>query len=173
MDKMVMGLDEAIRADADAFYGTRAELSRRVCGSAQALQHKLAGFKGQFLRPDELVDLQLHSGSRAVVSTMAAMLGGVYLQLPPIDVEIGGEELEQQLMLVTVRLGELFAEMTAAQADGVIDGMERAALDRRFRALREAIGTWLCLAYRLYRPPLVAGRIEPADGGAADFAARA
>ena len=69
MDNLIfLDLDEAIRADVAQFAGTRDELSRRVCGSAQALRHKLAGFKGQFLRPDELIDLMLHSGGRHTVA---------------------------------------------------------------------------------------------------------
>ena len=83
MDNLIfLDLDEAIRADVARFGGTRDELSRRVCGSAQALRHKLAGFKGQFLRPDELIDLMLHSGGRHTVASMAAAVGGVFLMLP-------------------------------------------------------------------------------------------
>lgn len=151
MDNLIfLDLDEAIRADVARFAGTRDELSRRVCGSAQALRHKLAGFKGQFLRPDELIDLMLHSGGRHTVASMAAAVGGVFLMLPEVNADIDRAELEQKMAAVAVRLGALFAQMTQATADGQIDAGERLALDARAHDLQAAVQEWLLLSYRLY-----------------------
>lgn len=146
-----LDLDDAIRADVAAFSGTKSELSRRVCGSSQALSHKMAGFKNQFLRPEELIDLQLHSDSRNTITAMAHALGGVYLQLPPLNPDLDNAELELKLMAVSVRMGKLFSQMTQAQADGVIDENERRLLNQRAHDLQTAVQEWLVLSFYLYR----------------------
>lgn len=146
-------LDQAIRNDVNAYAGTQSDLSRRICGSAQALSHKLAGFKGQFLRPQELVDLQLNTGSRNVMHAMSGMLGGVYIQLPDIliDDAISKADLEKKVMELTQRLAALFAAMQAATADGVIDDDEQKRLNAIAHEFETAIQEWLILNYRLHR----------------------
>lgn len=149
----ILGIDEAIGADVRAYAGSGEELSRRVFGSPSALRHKLARYKGQYFKPEDLVMLMLITGSRETVKAIAHNLDGVFLQLPPIDADIGQEELEQQCMALTMRLGELFAEMTKSLEDGVIEGHERLALEAKAHEVRAAISSWLQLSYRVYEEP--------------------
>lgn len=147
-------LDQAIRNDVNAYAGTQSDLSRKICGSSQALSHKLAGFKNQFLRPQELVDLQLNSGSRNTMHAMAGLLGGVYLQLPDviIDDEISRADLEKKVMELTLKLAALFAEMQDATADGVIDADEQKRLNARAHEFETTMQEWLILNYKLHQP---------------------
>jgi len=145
-----MSLNDAIRSDVEQWPGTQESLSRDVCGSAQGLRHKLAGYKGSTLRPEELVMIQLMTGGRHFVTAMARELGGVYLQLPPLSEELDNGDLLAECHAVSLRLAELFGELASATADGVIKPDERARCDARAHALREQVMRYLALSYRVY-----------------------
>lgn len=146
-----MSLNDAIRNDVEQWPGTQESLSRDVCGSAQGLRHKLAGYKGSTLRPEELVMIQLMTGGRHFVTAMARELGGVYLQLPPLSDELDNGDLVAECQAVSMKLAELFAELAGSIAnDGVIDAGERARCNDRAHALREQVMRYLSLSYRVY-----------------------
>ncbi|BAK75408.1 hypothetical protein NH8B_0573 [Pseudogulbenkiania sp. NH8B] len=153
-----MSLNDAIRSDVEQWPGTQESLSRDVCGSAQGLRHKLAGYKGSTLRPEELVMIQLMTGGRHFVTAMARELGGVYLQLPPLGDELDNGDLLAECQEITARLSELFAELAKSIAnDGVIDAGERGRCDARAHALREQVVRYLALSYRVYGDELAKG----------------
>lgn len=145
-----MSLEDAIAADARAFEGSQEELSRRACGSATGLRYKLAHYKGMHFRPDELVMIQLLTGGRATIGAMAAELGGVYLQLPPVCETLDNGDLEEELGLVQERLADLLREMREAKQDGEIDRNERRQLDRRGHEVNAQVMRYLALSYRVY-----------------------
>lgn len=145
-----MSLNDAIRNDVEQWPGTQESLSRDVCGSAQGLRHKLAGYKGSTLRPEELVMIQLMTGGRHFVTAMARELGGVYLQLPPVAEELDNADLLAECQAVSLKLAELFAELAKSASDGVIDAGERDRCDARAHALREQVMRYLALSYRVY-----------------------
>lgn len=148
-----MSLQDAIRADVDQWAGRQEELSRMVCGSAQGLRHKLVEFKGSKFSPEELLMLQLASGGRHTVTAMARELGGMYLQLPPVDEEMDPTDLVRECQAVTQRQADLFAEIAESIArDGQITADERKAIEAREHALREQVARYLQLSFRLYAP---------------------
>ncbi|GAB2885285.1 hypothetical protein GCM10027202_12360 [Microvirgula curvata] len=148
-----MGLQDAIRADADSWPGLQEELSRTVCGSAQGLRHKLVGYKGAKFSPEELAMLMLATGSRHTVTALARELGGVFLQLPPLTSGVDLSTLEAECQAVTMRLADMFAEIHQAVAnDGQIDGDERKRIEASSHALREQVLRYLTLSFRLYAP---------------------
>lgn len=118
MQNLNVLLTSAIKADAAAFSGRQTDLSRAVCGSNQGLRHKIANFRGQALRPEELVVLQQASGGRHTVQEMARLLGGVFVPLPtPAQTRDGG------VMLVMIALADLCRAMLAVQ-QGAMTGAE-------------------------------------------------
>lgn len=143
-------LQDAIGADVRAYAGSQEELSRRVCGSATGLRYKLAHYKQMHFRPEELVMLQLLTGSCATISAMAAELGGVFLQLPPVDETLDNGDLEDELGKVQERLADLLREMREAKQDGEIDRSERRKLDRRGHEVNAQLMRYLALSYRVY-----------------------
>nr|WP_294864369.1 phage regulatory CII family protein [uncultured Pseudogulbenkiania sp.] len=146
-----MSLNDAIRSDVEQWPGTQESLSRDVCGSAQGLRHKLAGYKGSTLRPEELVMIQLMTGGRHFVTAMARELGGMYLQLPSVAEDLDNGDLVAECQAVSMKLAELFSELAGSIAnDGVIDAGERVRCNERAHALREQVMRYLALSYRVY-----------------------
>lgn len=144
------GLQDAIGSDVRAYAGSQEELSRRVCGSATGLRYKLAHYKQMHFRPEELVMLQLLAGSRHTVGAMAAELGGVFLQLPPVDETLANGDLESELSAVQERLADLLREMREAKRDGEIDSGERRRLDARGHEVIAQLTRYLALSYQVY-----------------------
>jgi len=151
-----MSLIDALGADARQYSGTQEELSRRACGSATGLRYKLAGVRGMYFHPEEVVMVQLLSGGRNTINAMAAELGGVYLQLPDVDAVLDGSDLEEEVERLQETIGELFREMREAKRDKVIDPEEKRALDRRGHHVVTQIKRYLALSYRIYGADLEA-----------------
>ncbi|ERE07201.1 phage regulatory CII family protein [Pseudogulbenkiania ferrooxidans] len=144
-------LDDAIREDVARWPHSQESLSRVVCGSAQGLRHKLVHFKGQHLRPEELVMLQLSSGGRHTVSAMARELGGAFLMLPPTEVCLDNQDLLVEANKIHAALGTLLTQMNEfIQNDGQIDEGEKAKLDAQGHAAYVQILRFLSLTYRVY-----------------------
>ena len=149
---MDLSIDEAIFKDIAAFSGSEAELSVRVCGSKQGLSHKKAQVRKTHFKPQELIDLMLNSGSRHIMHTMAAILGGVFLELPEneLDIPQNQEDLQKRMMEVMGRLGDLCDCMRKAQEDKVIDQWERKDILMFEQQVRTAMTEWILMSFRAY-----------------------
>lgn len=149
---MDLSIDEAIFKDIAAFSGTEAELSVRVCGSKQALSHKKAHVRNTSFTPNELIALMLNTGSRHIMHTMAALLGGVFLELPENELRIpqNQEDLQKRMMEVMGRLGDLCDCMREAQKDNVIDQVARRELLNLEHSVRTAMAEWIQLSFLMY-----------------------
>ena len=149
---MDLSIDEAIFKDIAAFAGTEAELSVRVCGSKQGLSHKKAHVRKTHFTPQELIALMLNSGSRHIMHTMAAILGGVFLELPDneLDIPQNQEDLQKRMMEMMGRLGDLCDCMRKAQEDNVIDQIERKELLNLEHSVRTAMAEWIQLSFLMY-----------------------
>ncbi|MGC0151024.1 phage regulatory CII family protein [Chromobacterium vaccinii] len=160
-------MENAIRRDAGMWSGSLEELGRLVCGSTQGLKHKLAHFRGQYLRPEELVTLQLATGGRNAVSEMARQLGGVFLMMPPAAIELDNQDLLLQVNHMHAELGRLLESMNEyVRNDGVIDGAEKQTLDRQGHEVHVQILKFLALTYRVYGTAEVVDEVN-ADRGIA------
>ncbi|OHX10485.1 hypothetical protein BI347_22170 [Chromobacterium sphagni] len=160
-------MDAALQKDAEQWRSGHEELSRAVCGSGQGLRHKLSHFKGQFLRPHEIMLLQLATGGRHFVSELARQLGGVFLMMPPAAVELDNQDLLLQVNHMHAELGRLLESMNEfVRNDGVIDGNEKWALDQQGHEVYAQILRFLSLTYRVYGTPEVVDEVNAEHGEA-------
>ncbi|WP_158677685.1 phage regulatory CII family protein [Chromobacterium vaccinii] len=160
-------MENAIRRDAGMWNGSLEDLGQLVCGSRQGLKHKLQHFRGQYLRPEELVTLQQATGGRHVVSEMARQLGGVFLMMPPPAVDLDNQDLLLQVNHMHAELGRLLETMNEfVRNDGVIDGNEKWALDQQGHEVYAQILRFLALTYRVYGTPEVVDEVNAEHGEA-------
>lgn len=148
-----MSLTDALHADCKRWPGTQESLSRDVCGSAQGLRHKIAGYKGSVLGLHEALTVMQLTGGRATVCEFARELGGVFVQLPQVDVVLDNTDLMSASHEVTVALGALFAEMQQALVDERIESHEREQLERLAHRINEKVVQWLQLSLRVFAVP--------------------
>lgn len=146
-----VGLSDAGRADATAFPGGIEALSRLVYNAPRTLSHKLAGVNGAELGIEAATVMQQLTGTRHIVSAMAAELGGVFVQLPDVPALEDNEDLMISFMKASQRLGDLARKVSESLADdGVVDVHERAKLLRSAHELQTDVLHYLTQLDRVY-----------------------
>ena len=144
-----MSIYDAVRADCRMWKGTQESLSRDVCGSAQGLRHKLAGYKGSILSVEDAQSVMLLTGGRHTITEMARELGGMYLQL--VSEEVDNADLISECYKIQQRMADLFDALSKSVGnDGVIDELEQHQIDDKACELREQVMQYLVLNYRVF-----------------------
>ncbi len=146
---MDLTLEEALAKDIAAFAGTKGELSVRVCGSKQGLAHKQAHFRGSYFSAEEVVNIQMNSGSRHSMHAQAQLLGGVFLDLPSCELPFpeDRESLMKRMRQIHIEMGQLFDCVDEATEDGRIDAREMVLIDAYEQKLITAVAGYKQLLY--------------------------
>lgn len=117
--------------------------------SPSALQNRVYEVKGQAVSTEHALAMQALSGTTYFAEAVAELSGGSFFAHPEIA-ELDNEELLakfQQLLEDFGRLGRAHREATA---DGVVDELERASLERIAANMHRRIQELLALTWRIY-----------------------
>lgn len=144
---------DALHADCKRWPGTQESLSRDVCGSAQALRHKLSGYKGSVLSVHDALTVMQLTGGRETIQAMARELGGVYIQLPQMDAIVDNTDLLSAGRDITVAMGDFFAAEQTALADERLDVGEQKILQRKVHKVTQRLVRYLALVVRVFGVP--------------------
>lgn len=106
----------------------------------------MVGYKNSFLRPEELIQLQLISGGRNTIQEMARLLGGVFVWLPTPDMPLHNLP-DDALMDMTATLSILFAEVQNAKSDGKICFNDKCLIEKRVNEFIATILVWIQILF--------------------------
>lgn len=158
---MPNSLTEAIREDVGRWPGTQASLSVDVFGADQTLRHKLVGYKGSVLGLEDVMSIMQLTGGRATIHEQARMLGGVYLQLPPMPEHVENADLQGECHRLFAALTDVLVEVTTALAnDGKIDSKERRRIERKRHVACTMMANYLGINYLVYGTDEVASPLR-------------
>ena len=146
-----MSLFEAVRRDVALWPGNQESLSQAMYGSPQTLRHKLSGHRNMLLGLEEALELMQLTQGRETIKALARESGGVYLEIPALNLEIGNEELHLAMLQVTESLGQLNAEIFRALSDDqVIDEREKSRIDLARHKITERLLRYVGMLYRVH-----------------------
>ncbi|GAB7128056.1 hypothetical protein JCM19000A_25630 [Silvimonas sp. JCM 19000] len=146
-----MSLSEAARTDIALWPGNQESLSQAMYGSAHTLRHKLSGYRGMVFGLNEALELMQLTQGRETIRALAREVGGVYLDVPGAEMQVGNEELHVALLRVTERMAKLSVEVHKALIDDAqIDSDEKRRIDAAMHELTEEILRYVALVYRVY-----------------------
>lgn len=116
------------------------------------LEARVYEVKGQGMRVETALLVQAHSGTTLFAQAIAALSGGVFIELPEGD-GVTGEELHSKFHELYVELGRLSATYTAAIQDGEIDRRERTALENISQEMHKTTRELMALMFQIYCRP--------------------
>ncbi len=135
------------RAVKHAPNGLSAEaVAERVGIRYSTLLSQLSGHDAHKLGADLLVPIMVATGCRAPIRHMAAELGGVFVELPPVSAL--NDAVTQSLVASVREFGEFAAQVAQSIDDGVI---RRDELDRIFADGLDAVAAILQVIRRAER----------------------
>ncbi|MDN0081634.1 YmfL family putative regulatory protein [Crenobacter sp. SG2305] len=132
MDRLRIAYQKMIRA----MQGGWAAMAGAMGMTKDALENRVYERKGQRMYVDDAMLMQSLSGTTYFAEGIAAESGGMFIELPDIEL-IDRGEIQTLYMELVDEVGKLAREWREATRDGKIDKKERARLE----AIRQAICT--------------------------------
>lgn len=115
-----------------------------------ALSNRIYERKGQQLPYDDILELQMLSGSALYAEAFAADSGGVFIKLP--DVGGDNEDLLAKFQQLYGYLGELSRTHHDFTLDGEIDKKEKKVLDGLTDKIQRTLIELMAITYQIYCP---------------------
>lgn len=162
-----MDLRSAVLGMINSVSGKWVVASAHLGMSESALKNRAYETKGQSLSTSDALALQQLSGTTLFAEAIATISVGTFVALPPLE-GIDNDSIHAKFNETYREIGRVFETFTEATKDGVIDRVERAALEELGVTLHKKTEDLLALMFTVYCPRrgelLSRGALEASSG---------